>query len=107
MTKPQAVIQFAGHQYLVSPGSTITVDKHVDRKEGGQLTIKEVLLYTNGEETQIGTPYLDDASVTFNVKQFKKGPKIKILRFRAKSRYRRRMGHRQPQTELEVTEISA
>lgn len=107
MAKRQAVIQFAGHQYLVTPGSTITVDKHVDRKEGGQLTVKDVLLYTDGDEVKIGTPNVKDASVTFKVKELKRGPKIKILRFRAKSRYRRRMGHRQPQTELEVSKISA
>lgn len=98
-----AVIQLAGHQYLVGVGDKITIDKHLAKKS---LKVTDVLLLINDKGTQVGTPNVKDASVTLDVVEEKKADKVRVQRFRAKSRYRLTNGHRQPQTVLTVKSIA-
>jgi len=100
-----AVIQFQGHQFLVKPGDKIQVDK-LPVEEGKKIEIKEVLLVADEKgKVKIGTPVLKKTVVEGKVVAQKKGKKIKILRFRAKSRYRKRKGFRPELTEIEITAI--
>jgi len=102
----QAVIELAGHQYLVTEGQTLSVDKHLDTPEGKTITVDQVLLVAQDDKATIGAPAVKGASVTLKVDSLGKGKKIDVSRFRAKSRYRRKSGHRQPQTALTVTKIN-
>ena len=100
----KAVIITGGKQFLVSVGDTIKSEK-IDTKEKN-LKLTEVLAVSDGQKYTFGTPFIKDASVEVEVvKQFKED-KVQVLKFRSKSRYRRRNGHRQPKTLLKVTKIS-
>lgn len=102
----QAVIELAGHQYLVSEGESFSVDKHLDVLEGKTLDVDQVLLVIQDEKATVGTPLVAGASVTLKVESLGKGEKINVARYKSKSRYRRKAGHRQPQTTLLVTKIN-
>lgn len=102
--KLYAVVELGGAQELVVIGDKIETDR-VDAKEGGELICDKVLLLADGEKIDVGTPYVAGGKVTFKVTQHKKDVKIKIIRFKAKSRYRRTTGHRQPISILEVIKI--
>lgn len=102
----QAIIDYAGHQYFVSEGDTLTVDKHIDAEKGKNISVDQVLLVMVDGKTTIGTPTVKGASVDLKIETLGKGSKLHIMRFRAKSRHRRKIGHRQPQTTLTVNKIN-
>lgn len=102
----KAVISLAGKQFFVAEGETITIDKHVTEKEGTKIEAEKVLLTTDGEKTKVGTPEVKDVKVTLEVVKLKKASKVVTARYQAKSRYRRTVGHRQPQSELKVISIA-
>ena len=101
----QAVISLAGKQHLITEGETFSIDMHLEAKEGESVDIDQVLMVTQEDKVIIGTPYVKDASVSLKVVKLGKADKITTARFRAKSRSRRKVGHRQPQTVLEVSGI--
>lgn len=100
-----AVIQLAGKQFKVSEGDTIIVEKHLE--EDSSLTVSDVLLVSDKGETAIGTPTVKSAKVTLEITTKDRGPKIHVRTYKSKSRYRRHLGHRQDQTVLKVTSITA
>ena len=104
MKKPYAVFILKGKQFTVSVGDVITSDR-VEGKEGDTISISDVLLVSSDKETLIGQPTLEKKSVQLLIKSHLKGPKIRVAKFRAKSRYRKVRGHRQHQTQLEITAI--
>lgn len=100
----KAVITTGGKQFLVSVGDTIKAEKIATTEKS--LNITEVLAVFDGKKYSFGTPFVKDASVEVEVvKEFKEN-KVMVLKFKSKSRYRRRNGHRQPKTLLKVTKIS-
>jgi large subunit ribosomal protein L21 len=101
-----AVIKTGGKQYRVSPGDKLRVEK-LAGNVGDAVTFKEVLLVTTdaGGTPKIGTPLLAGASVTAKITGQDKGKKIIIFKFRRRKNYRRKTGHRQPFTALEITQI--
>lgn len=108
MTKPTntiAIIELSGKQFTVKEGDKIVAEK-LNAKAGEVLTIKEVLLINDGEQTQVGTPYIEGASVTLKFEKEDKGEKVEIRKYKAKSRYRRTTGHRQIQSHLAITGIN-
>lgn len=98
-----AIIETGGKQYKITPGSTVEVEK-IDGKAGDTITLDKVLMVVEGKDIKIGTPYLNDVSLEAEIKNQHKGKKIQILRFKAKSRYRRRQGHRQLLTTLSLSD---
>lgn len=102
----QAVISLAGKQYLVSEDKVFKIDKHIDVEKDKDIKINDVLLTVVDDKAQIGTPLVEGASVTLKVVDQGKADKIAVRRFQAKSRHRRHIGHRQPQTTLKVSKIS-
>ena len=100
-----AVILMGSKQYLVKAGDTITTEK-VELKEGETLSVKEVLLTHEGDKTQVGDPYVKGASVELLFNGTDKGEKIRVAKFKAKSRYRRVMGHRQFESHFTVKSIN-
>lgn len=104
--KACAVIQTGGKQYLVEEGSTIVVDK-IEGKEKDPITFESVLLYATEENvTEVGTPLVKGAKVSAMIQTQGKGKKIRVARFRAKSRHRRVQGHREQLTELVIKKIA-
>lgn len=101
-TKKQAIVKLSGAQYVVFEGETIEVNR-LDVKKGDKVN-PDVLLVTDSKSTEIGTPLLD-TKVTLDVVMHKKGTKIEGMRFKAKSRYRRRFGFRPSLTVLKVAKI--
>lgn len=101
-TKKQAVIRVSGSQYVVSEGEIIEVDRLTAKK--GEKVSPEVLLVSDSKAVEIGTPTLE-TKVNLEVVKHKKGEKISGMRFKAKSRYRRRFGFRPSLTVLEVKKI--
>jgi len=99
-----AAIQIGPRQYIVKKDDQLVVDK-IDFKVGDTLTIKEVLLIIDGETAQIGQPFLEGASVDLKLEDTKKGDKIRVARYKAKSRYRRVKGFRPTESHLTVTAI--
>ena len=104
--KSYAIIETGGKQYRVSVGDRIIVEKLL-ADEGSDVSIDKVLLVGGVGDAKIGAPYLEGASVTASVKWQGKGEKIVVFKYKPKKRYRRRIGHRQPQTQLTITSINA
>jgi large subunit ribosomal protein L21 len=101
-----AVIKTGGKQYKVSEGDVINVEK-IARKEGkDKINIKEVLMVVDGDNVAVGNPYVKNASVTANAVKDGKSEKIIVFKYKRKKDYRRKQGHRQPYTQLEISKIS-
>lgn len=100
-----AVIQLAGKQYKVAEGEQLTINS-LDAEEGKELKVADVLLTADGDAVKVGTPLVDGASVKLKVVSHQKGDKIRVAKFRHKSRYRRVRGHRQTETTVEVVKIA-
>ena len=101
-----AVIQTGGKQYKVEKGTTLTVDKLNDLKEGANTIFDQVLLVVEDGKVTLGKPFVAGAVVTAKViSEDFKGEKIRVAKFLAKSRYRKVMGHRSRLSKVEVLEI--
>ena len=103
--KEFAVIETGGKQYIVSAGDVIDIEKLPEKQEGDKVTFDKVLLVDDGENTSIGTPYIEGAKVVGTLREEGKGPKIRIMRFKRKTRYFKTKGHRQPYTRVKIEEI--
>lgn len=101
-----AVIQLLGKQHKVTEGETIVVDS-VNQEPGKKFDITDVLLVVDGDKVSVGQPTVEKAKVTLSVVAQGKGEKIRVAKFKAKSRYRKVKGHRQLQSTLKVEKITA
>lgn len=99
-----AVIMTGGKQYIVSVGDTLEVER-LPVSEGDKVVFDKVLLVDNGTDTTIGTPYIDGAKVNATCKGDKKGEKITIVRYKAKSNRDRKVGHRQKYTLVHIDSL--
>lgn len=100
-----AIVEVGGKQERVALGNTLAVEK-LDGEPGTEVTLDKVLLCVNGDDVQVGTPYLAGATVTATIAQQTKAKKLYVYKFRAKSRYRRKQGHRQLETHLAIKAIN-
>ena len=89
-----------GKQYYVSEGDVIYVEK-LDLEEGAKVDFEQVLMVDN----KVGTPYLDGAKVTGTVLKNGKQKKVVVYKYNAKKKYRKKQGHRQPYTKVEIKSI--
>lgn len=99
-----AVILTGGKQYRISEGSTLRVEK-LDAAEGDTFEFDKVLMVSDGEQVQVGKPYLDGGKVTATVERHGRGDKIDVIKFRRRKKYRRKLGHRQAYTQVRITGI--
>lgn len=104
MTKTYAIVETGGKQYRVSPGQTVAVDR-LPAAEGETVELSRVLLVAEGDSAIIGTPTVDGAKVTATCLGERKGDKIIVFKYKAKTRYRRKKGHRQLYTMLRIDNI--
>ena len=98
-----AVIKTGGKQYVVQPGDKIKVEK-IDKKEGEEFSFMDVLLVEKGNKVEVGTPMLK-AEVSAKIISHGKGDKVIVYKYKSKKRESRKIGHRQPYTEVEITGI--
>ncbi|MGF1527793.1 MAG: 50S ribosomal protein L21 [Candidatus Competibacterales bacterium] len=101
-----AVIRTGGKQYRVQQGQTLKIEKLVV-EPGTSIDFDQVLMVADGDRIQVGQPYLDGGKVTALVKSQGRHPKVEIIKFRRRKHYRKRQGHRQAFTEVEITAIDA
>ena len=99
-----AVIKTGGKQYRVSPGQKLHIEK-LDAAEGSAVRFDEVLLISNGDSLEIGTPTVNGAHVAAKVLRQARDRKKIVFKYHSKSRYHKKKGHRQPYTEVEIQEI--
>ncbi len=98
------IIETGGKQYKISAGKKLKVEK-LEAKEGEILVFDKVLLKADGETVNIGAPYVSGARVEARVLKQGRADKVIVFRYHSKTRYRKKKGHRQPYTELEVLSI--
>ncbi|KPJ57057.1 50S ribosomal protein L21 [Parcubacteria bacterium DG_74_2] len=101
-----AVIKTGGKQYLVFPGQKIKIEK-IDKKEGQEIVFGEVLLLQKRGGIEIGNPLVKGAKVIGKITKQGKRKKITVLKYKPKTRYRVKKGHRQLFTEVEITKIES
>jgi len=101
-----AIIETGGKQLKVSEGDVVYIEK-LDVNENDAIKFDRVLVCGEDGEVKIGTPYVDGASVEAKVVKNGKGRKIMIFKYNAKKNYRKRQGHRQPYTKVQIEKIHA
>lgn len=100
-----AVIKTGGKQYRVAANDVIKVEK-LEAEAGSEIQFSEVLMVGGNGETRLGAPLLDGASVTAEVLEQAKGPKVIIFKRRRRKNSRRKTGHRQNETVLRIKSIA-
>jgi len=99
-----AVFKTGGKQYLVSPGDKIKIEK-IDIEEGKETTFDQVLLLEKGKGLKIGDPLVKGAKIKAKVLKQDRAKKIVVFKYKPKKRYQKKMGHRQPYTEIEILKL--
>ena len=99
-----AIIESCGKQYKVAQGDVVFFEK-LDAEEGKKVTFDNVVLVADGEKVEIGAPYVKGFKVEGKVIAHGKAKKIIVFKYKAKKNYRRKQGHRQPYTKVEITAI--
>ena len=101
-----AVIKTGGKQYRVAEGDVLNVEK-LNAEAGSEVVFDVVLTVVIDADVKIGQPVVEGAKVTAKVVEQGKGEKILVFKYKAKSNYRKRQGHRQPFTKVEISKIEA
>lgn len=102
-----AVFATGGKQYRVQAGDRVKIEKIVgEHKEGDTLTFDNVLMMDNGStDVTIGTPFIKGAKVLATLEKIARYKTVDVIKYKQKSRYFKKYGHRQPYFEIEVTEV--
>ena len=101
----QAVIVTGGKQYSVKEGDTLYIEK-LNAEAESTVTFDQVLAVLDGENSKVGTPVVEGASVEAKVVKNGKAKKITVFTYKSKKNEKRKMGHRQPYTKVEITKIA-
>jgi large subunit ribosomal protein L21 len=100
-----AIIEEGGHQFKVTSGDTIRIDRQVGEGDKS-VTFDRVLLVAGGGDPKIGAPLVAGATVTGEVLGPTKGPKVTIIKYKRRKGYRKKIGHRQKYTSVRITGIN-
>ena len=101
----KAVIVTGGKQYTVAEGDVLFVEK-LNAEENATIKFEEVLAVLDGENSKIGAPVVEGAAVEAKVVKNGKGKKITVFKYKAKKNEKKKMGHRQPYTKVEIVKIA-
>ena len=101
-----AIIVTGGKQYKVTEGDVLYVEK-LANEAGDTVTFDQVLAVIDGEKATFGQPTVAGASVQANVVKNGKGKKVIVFKYKPKKNYKRKQGHRQPYTKIEITKVNA
>ena len=99
-----AIIESCGRQYKVTEGDVVFFEK-LEAEEGKKVTFDNVVLVSDDKKVEVGAPYVKGVKVEGKVVSHGKGKKIIVFKMKAKKNYRRKQGHRQPYTKVEITSI--
>ena len=100
-----AIIETGGKQYKVSQGDVVFIEK-LDAEENAEITFDKVLMAGEGDSVKVGTPTVEGATVSAKVLKNGKAKKVVIFKMKRKKNERKRKGHRQPYTKVEITAIN-
>ena len=100
-----AVFQSGGKQHRVTEGDVVQLELLSDAEPGQEVVFDKVLMVANGDDVNVGTPYVDGGKVTAEVVRSDRGKKIRIIKFKRRKDYMRRQGHRQWFTEVKIKAI--
>lgn len=102
-----AVIKSGGKQYIVEKGDVVTIEKLPgDLKVGDSVTFSEVLMTDDGTTVNVGAPLVKGAKVAGTVAAIGRAKKIDVVKYKAKSRYLKRRGHRQPFVKVKIDSLA-
>ena len=101
-----AIIETGGKQYKVSEGDVIYIEK-LDVEEGAEITFDKVLMAGEGDAVKVGTPVVEGATVAAKALKNGKAKKVVVFKMKRKQNERKKKGHRQPYTKVEITAINA
>lgn len=100
-----AIIRTGGKQYPVSEGQTITIEK-IPGQEGGAIVFKDILLYADGHEVTVGRPTVSKVTVSGTIVAQQQAKKVRVVKYKNKTRYKRVRGHRQLQTKVKIDKVA-
>ena len=101
-----AVFQSGGKQHRVSEGDVVKVEL-VEGEPGAEVVFDRVLMVADGDNVNVGAPYVNEGKVTAEVLRIDRAKKVRIIKFKRRKDYLKRQGHRQWFTEVKITGISA
>lgn len=113
--KEFAIIETGGKQYLVQEGDTVRIEKikgalgkggYAELAVGDKVSFDRVLLVDNGSDTSIGMPYISGAKVSGEITKVARAPKVTVIKYKAKSNYFKKRGHRQPYFEVKILKLA-
>jgi large subunit ribosomal protein L21 len=99
-----AIVDLNGKQYQVEEGRYVTVDR-LGLDEESTLDLSNVLMIRNGSDSLVGAPFVEGAVVKAKVLRHTRGPKVLVYKMRCKKGYRRKNGHRQDYTQLQIVSV--
>jgi large subunit ribosomal protein L21 len=99
-----AIVETGGKQYRVAEGQVIEVEKLAAARDE-TVSLDRVLMVSAGDEIRVGRPLVEGARVEARVVDQRRGPKVTVFKYKPKTRYRRKLGHRQPFTRLRIERI--
>lgn len=99
-----AIIESGGKQYLIQPNNKIQVEK-IKGEVGDTIKIEKVLMSANGDKVEFGAPFVSGSTIEAKITKQARSKKVIVFKYKAKSKYRRKQGHRQNYTELEFGKI--
>ena len=100
-----AIIETGGKQYKVAKGDSLKVEK-LDLGGKDEVVFDKVLLVADGDKVQVGTPYLEGATVTAKFEKEDRAKKIVVVHYKAKVRHYKKAGHRQPFTQVKIEKVA-
>lgn len=101
-----AIIQTGGKQYQVSEGDIIFIEK-LDAEENEEITFEKIVAISKDDDFIVGNPYVEKATVKATVIKNGKGKKITVFTYKPKKDSKRKMGHRQPYTQIKIESVQA
>ncbi|OHA18928.1 MAG: 50S ribosomal protein L21 [Candidatus Taylorbacteria bacterium RIFCSPHIGHO2_02_FULL_47_18] len=101
--KPFAIIETGGKQYRASEGETVKIEKIPALRKGAEVLFDKVLLTDDGAQTTLGAPYIAGAKVKGEITEEGRNRKVEVVKYKAKSRYFKLRGHRQPFMKVKIT----
>ena len=101
-----AVVKTGGKQYIVKEGDILDIEK-IEGKKGEKALLDQVLLLSTGENIKVGTPTVTGIRVEIEIVDQFKAKKVEIMKYKKKTGYRRKKGHRQNKTKVKILKIAS
>lgn len=101
-----AIIETGGKQYVATEGGVLMIEKLADaHTKGDKITFDKVLMTDDGKAAKVGSPYISGAKVSAELIEEGRDSKVTVIRYRQKSRYFKKRGHRQPYAKVKITAL--